>query len=157
VGERRLITVPSELAYGDHADFSTGKQVPPRSDLVYDIELVELESKLTVAILQEGAGTPIEAGQQGEFHYLGVLAKDGTVFDSSPVGQAQPLPPLSPGSLIEGWVLALPGMKPGEKRRLRIPSALAYGETGSGELIGPNEDLVFDVELAAVIPAPTGQ
>lgn len=81
-------------------------------------------------------------------HYTGTLL-DGTVFDSS-VERGQPATfPL--GSVIEGWQVSLVNMHVGDKWKLFIPPALAYGESGAGDQIGPNELLTFEVELIDVI------
>lgn len=104
---------------------------------------------LKVETITPGTGAAIEYGQTGRFHYTGTLV-NGTEFDSSrkrgePVEFA-----LQSGSLIEGWILALPGMKVGERRRLVIPPELGYGASGSGS-IPPNSILVFDVELVEIV------
>ena len=57
---------------------------------------------------------------------------------------------LASGSLIEGWVQGIPGMKVGGKRTLIVPGSLGYGAAGSGTKIPPNAGLVFDIELTAV-------
>jgi len=157
VGERRLIKVPSRLGYGDRADFSHEAMIPAHSALVYDVELVEVVRDLAIKILVEGTGEELRHGKTGRFHYTGVLAEDGRMFDASPPGQARPFA-VGPG-VIQGWALGLPGMKVGEKRRLRVPSDLAYGEAGvttrpgqPPSIIGPDADLVFDVELIEIMP-----
>ena len=82
-------------------------------------------------------------------HYTGTL-KDGTKFDSS-VDRGQPFEfTIGNGMVIQGWEEGLIGMKVGEKRKLSIPSAMAYGERGAGALIQPNADIYFDVELIAI-------
>ncbi|MGL1814351.1 UNVERIFIED_CONTAM: FKBP-type peptidyl-prolyl cis-trans isomerase, partial [Serratia marcescens] len=55
--------------------------------------------------------------------------------------------------VIPGWTEGLQLMKEGEKARLFVPAKLAYGEVGSGDAIGPNSTLIFDVELLEVLPA----
>ena len=72
---------------------------------------------------------------------------DGSVFDSS-VDRGQPAT-FGVTQVIQGWVEALQLMKVGEKWRLFIPSALAYGESGSGS-IPPNSTLIFEVELLEI-------
>ncbi|WP_052599319.1 FKBP-type peptidyl-prolyl cis-trans isomerase [Aureispira sp. CCB-QB1] len=78
-------------------------------------------------------------------HYTGRLL-DGTVFDSS-IGRNPFTNPLT--NVIKGWQYGIPYFKVGGKGKLLIPSHLAYGSSGSGA-IGPNEPLVFDIELLAV-------
>lgn len=77
-------------------------------------------------------------------HYTGKLM-DGTTFDSS-VGGTPYTSSLT--NVIKGWQYGIPYFKVGGKGKLLIPSHLAYGSTGSGS-IGPNEPLVFDIELIA--------
>ncbi len=81
------------------------------------------------------------------FYYSGYLAS-GVQFDSN-VGQPQPLE-YARAELIPGFTSGLQGMQVGGKRRLIVPSALAYGTTGQG-VIPPNANLVFDIELVGVI------
>ena len=108
-----------------------------------------------VAIQEIKVGQGIEALSYSavEVHYTGKL-EDGTVFDSS-VGRGEPLRfTLGSGQVIRGWDIGILGMKPGGKRVLTIPPALAYGKKGAGSVIPPNATLIFDVELVAVTPPP---
>ena len=76
--------------------------------------------------------------------------KDGTVFDSSYDG-GQPFSfQIGLRQVIEGWEQGLLGMKVGGKRTIFIPSELGYGDRGAGDLIPPNANLVFDVEIIDV-------
>ena len=82
-------------------------------------------------------------------HYTGTLL-DGTVFDSS-IPRKKPFEfILGKGQVIRGWEQGILGMKVGEKRKLFIPPELAYGESGSGDSIPPNSQLIFNVELINV-------
>ncbi|HCB16563.1 MAG TPA: FKBP-type peptidylprolyl isomerase, partial [Alteromonas sp.] len=58
---------------------------------------------------------------------------------------------LSKNKVIQGWFIGLQGMKVGGKRRLWVPSELAYGERQIGEIIPPNSDLTFEIELLEVL------
>ncbi len=97
-----------------------------------------------------GTGEEARTGQIVQVHYSGYLM-DSTKFDSS-VDRGEPLTfPLGVGRVIKGWDEGVPGMKVGGKRKLVIPSHLAYGERGAGSMIPPNAQLVFDVELLAIV------
>ncbi len=81
-------------------------------------------------------------------HYHGTLL-DGKVFDSS-VERGMPIT-FGVQEVIKGWTEALQIMPVGSKWRIYIPSELAYGEQGAGGDIGPNEALVFEVELLGIV------
>ena len=93
-----------------------------------------------------GTGDAVQAGDTITVHYTGTLA-DGTEFDSSVGGE--PIT-FSLDGVIQGWQEGIPGMHPGGKRRLVIPSELGYGEAGFGDLIPPGAELTFDVELISI-------
>lgn len=105
-------------------------------------------SGLQYSIDQPGTGAKPQAGQTVNVHYTGWLT-DGTKFDSSR-DRGEPFAfVIGQGNVIEGWDQGVADMKVGEKRTLVIPSALGYGEQGSGP-IPPNATLVFKVELLGV-------
>lgn len=101
-------------------------------------------SGLQYKILEEGSGSSPKLENEVTVHYEGKLI-DGTVFDSS-IQRGEPVS-FPVGGVISGWTEALQMMKKGAKWQLFIPSNLAYGPRGAGNLIGPNETLIFDVEL----------
>ena len=104
-------------------------------------------SGLQYEVLTNGTGAnPVETDQV-TVHYHGTLV-DGTVFDSS-VERGQPAT-FPVNGVIPGWVEALQLMNVGSKYKLYIPSDLAYGERGAGGSIGPNETLIFEVELLSI-------
>ncbi|MDE6154071.1 MAG: FKBP-type peptidyl-prolyl cis-trans isomerase [Muribaculaceae bacterium] len=111
-------------------------------------EVKTTESGLQYEVLHDGDGPVPTAADQVEVHYTGKLI-DGTVFDSS-VERGVPAT-FGVTQVIPGWVEALQLMKAGSKWRLFIPSQLAYGPQGAGNVIGPNSTLIFDVELIKVI------
>lgn len=112
------------------------------------VEVRTTPSGLQYEVLSEGDGPQPSADDQVEVHYTGKFI-DGTVFDSS-VDRGQPAT-FGVTQVIPGWVEALQLMKAGSKWRLFIPSALAYGPNGVPGAIGPNQTLIFDVELIKVI------
>jgi FKBP-type peptidyl-prolyl cis-trans isomerase FklB len=107
-----------------------------------------LPSGLQYEVLKKGTGAKPDAGDKVKCHYHGTLI-DGTVFDSS-VKRGEPAV-FGVSQVIKGWVEALQLMETGSKWRLFIPSELAYGERGAGEMIAPNSALVFDVELLDIV------
>jgi FKBP-type peptidyl-prolyl cis-trans isomerase FklB len=110
-------------------------------------EVTVLESGLQYEILVEGNGDRPSATDRVKCHYHGTLT-DGQVFDSS-VERGEPIT-LGLDQVIAGWTEAFQLMPVGSKWKLYIPSHLAYGERGAGELIGPNETLIFEVELLGI-------
>lgn len=106
-------------------------------------------SKLGVKDLQKGTGATVKAGDQIAVNYSGALYKNGKVFDNS-FDKGQPFPfQLGTGSVIPGWDRGLVGAKVGARRELIIPAKLAYGAQGSPPTIGPNEALVFVIDVIA--------
>lgn len=110
--------------------------------------VVELPSGLQYQVLKQGNGAKPSATDKVKCHYHGTLI-NGTVFDSS-VQRGQPAV-FGVNQVIPGWVEALQLMPVGSKWRLFIPSNLAYGEHGAGEMIEPNSTLIFDVELLDIV------
>ena len=108
-----------------------------------------LPSGLQYRVLKEGDGKHPTKADQVVVHYKGTLV-DGREFDSS-YKRGEPAK-FGVTQVIKGWTEALQLMKEGSKWMIYIPWQLAYGEAGSGKLIGPKETLVFEVELIAVMP-----
>eukprot|EP00002_Diphylleia_rotans_P006363 TRINITY_DN15747_c0_g1_i1.p1 TRINITY_DN15747_c0_g1~~TRINITY_DN15747_c0_g1_i1.p1 ORF type:complete len:141 (-),score=35.22 TRINITY_DN15747_c0_g1_i1:116-538(-) len=90
-------------------------------------------------------------GDKLSMKYKGSLKSDGTVFDSNFDSDRPFVFTLGAGQVIKGWDQGLLGMCPGEKRKLRIPSNMAYGSRGAGGRIPPNADLIFEVELVDIL------
>lgn len=106
-----------------------------------------LPSGLQYKVIKEGEGKSPKATDTVSVHYKGTLI-DGKEFDSSyKRGEPAEFPV---NRVIKGWTEALQLMKEGSKWMLYIPSNLAYGERGAGADIGPNETLIFEVELLKV-------
>lgn len=107
------------------------------------------DSGLQYEELKAGAGSMPTAQDTVKVHYRGTLI-DGTEFDSS-YSRNEPVSfPLN--GVIPGWTEGLQLIKEGGKGRLVIPSDLAYGPGGMGNAIGPNETLIFEVELLEINP-----
>ncbi len=107
-----------------------------------------LDSGLQYRVLTKGTGKSPGPGDTVEVHYRGTLP-DGTEFDSSYAREQTETFGVS--QVIPGWVEALQLMQEGDKWELAIPPDLAYGSGGSGGAIGPNQVLLFEVELLKVI------
>lgn len=107
-------------------------------------------SKLVIKDIVKGKGKTLKLGDTATAHYVGVSWSTGNEFDSS-WDRGAPSPfPIAQGSVIDGWVQGLKGMKVGGRRELVIPPDLGYGPQGNPPAIGPNETLVFVVDLKKV-------
>ena len=104
----------------------------------------ELAAGVLVTERVKGTGNKPTSNGKVQVRYVGKLP-DGTVFDQNQQAQWFKL-----DSVIEGWQVALPEMATGSKWRVVIPSALAYGAEGAGDLIAPYTPLVFEIELVGV-------
>ena len=110
---------------------------------------VTLPSGIQYEVITEGnVGRYAKATDQVQCHYEGTLI-DGTLFDSS-IKRGQPAT-FGVNQVIPGWVEALQLMPEGAKWKLYIPSDLAYGAQGAGEMIPPHSTLVFEVELQKIL------
>lgn len=174
-GDKFRFFIPPALAYG--AAGTPGGPIGPNEALIFDVELVKVSSpernlaaagkfldengrkagvKSTASGLQfqvlaegpAGGKTPTDVNKVS-VHYEGRLV-DGAVFDSS-YERGEPIEfPLA--SVIPGWTEGVQLMSEGDKFRFFIPPTLGYGERGTpGGPIGPNEALIFDVELLKVV------
>ncbi len=108
--------------------------------------VVVTDSGLQYEVITEGTGAKPSAEDTVEVHYRGTLV-DGTEFDSS-YGRGETVT-FGVGQVIPGWTEALQLMPTGSKWVLAIPSDLAYGAGGAGQVIGPDSALIFEVELIA--------
>ena len=109
--------------------------------------VITTKTGLQYQVLSAGKGKSPKATSRVKVNYEGRLL-DGTVFDSS-IARNHPVE-FQLSQVIPGWTEGLQLMKEGEKARLFVPAKLAYGEVGSGDAIGPNSTLIFDVELISV-------
>lgn len=107
---------------------------------------MELESGIRYIVREQGSGKKPEPGDQVLIHFKGYLL-DGTQFDSSYDRNEPHEFTLGARSVIPGWEQSVAEMPLGSKITFYIPSGLAYGERGLGEMVGPNTVVVFDFEL----------
>ena len=132
-------------AAGDNTDLETKPVVAKPTG--------EPPSKLVKDDIVVGKGRAAKAGDMATVQYVGVSFSTGEQFDAS-WDSGQPFPfTLGAQEVIAGWDQGVAGMKVGGRRQLTIPPDLAYGPAGQGP-IGPNETLVFVVDLVDLQPAP---
>jgi len=110
--------------------------------------IIVTDSGLQYEVVTAGDGASPGPDDQLEVHYRGTLI-DGTAFDSS-YDRGQTVT-FGVTQVIPGWTEALQLMKEGDKYNLYIPSDLAYGAGGAGQVIGPNSTLIFEVELIKIL------
>jgi len=123
-------------------------------EIKVDPDAKEIENGLRYKDNAPGTGDSAKPGHALTVHYTGMLMVNGKKFDSS-LDRGTPFTvTLGEGRVIKGWEKGLAGMKVGGKRRLYIPSEMAYGARGAGRDIPPNADLVFDVELLKIAGNP---
>lgn len=107
-------------------------------------------TELITEDLTVGDGDEVVAGQNIDVHYVGVSWSTAQQFDASwDRGDTFGFR-LGRGQVIQGWDDGVSGMKVGGRRRITIPPDMGYGSRGAGGVIGPNETLVFVVDLLGV-------
>ena len=122
---------------------------PLEGTTLFAFDPIKNVPELKVIDLIAGTGEVVRKGATITAHYTGALAVNGIIFQSShDFGQ-----PVTFGlhQVIAGWTKGVPGMKIGGTRRLVIPSEMAYGSRRASANIPPNSDLVFDIELTAIV------
>ncbi|XP_021105812.1 peptidyl-prolyl cis-trans isomerase FKBP9 isoform X2 [Heterocephalus glaber] len=147
VGERRVITIPPFLAYGEAGD---GKDIPGQASLVFDVLLLDLHNpkdsiSVENQVVPEGCERRSRSGDFMRYHYNGTLL-DGSPFDSSYRRNRTFDTYVGQGYVIPGMDQGLLGMCIGERRRIVVPPHLGYGEEGRGNIPG-SAVLVFDVQV----------
>jgi len=106
--------------------------------------------QLEIEDIEVGSGATAKEGDVVSVQYVGVGYGSGEEFDAS-WDRGEPFPfQLGAGMVIAGWDQGVEGMKVGGRRELIIPPGLAYGQAGSPPAIGPNETLIFVIDLLAV-------
>jgi peptidylprolyl isomerase len=110
----------------------------------------EPPAELVIRDIVKGKGPKAKAGDTLTMQYVGVAWSNGQQFDAS-WDAGQPFPfQLGAGMVIKGWDQGMEGMQKGGRRLLVIPPDLGYGAQGAGGTIGPNETLVFVVDLVEI-------
>lgn len=163
VGEKRRLNIPYHLAYGENGR----PPIPPKSDLVFDVELVKFEkisypefnvegkdtivlpSGLKYIIADSANGATVHPNDTVIIKYTGYFM-DGKVFDSSYDRGDTLVFVAAAQKVIKGLDEGMLLMKVGEKYRFIIPFELAYGEDGREPIIPAKSDLIFDVYLQDV-------
>lgn len=148
VGEKRIITMPPFLGYGENGD---GSDIPGQASLVFDVILLDLhnpkdEVTVTVQSLPDPCPRKSKTGDFMRYHYNGTLL-DGTFFDSSYSRNQTYDTYIGKGYVIAGMDHGLMNVCIGERRRITIPPHLGYGEEGTGTKIPGSAVLVFDVHI----------
>ncbi|KAG7457828.1 hypothetical protein MATL_G00231390 [Megalops atlanticus] len=148
VGEKRIITLPPFLGYGENGD---GSDIPSQASLVFDVVLLDLHNpKDSITVEEQLVPDPCpRKSQVGDFmryHYNGTLL-DGTPFDSSYSRNRTYDTYIGKGYVIAGMDEGLLSLCVGQRRRVIIPPHLAYGEEGTGTEIPGSAVLVFDIHV----------
>lgn len=157
-GERvRIVTVTDETIDLDFSHPYAGQTLFVDLKVVEHVPRVELSASEQLVVPEEiVAGDNATFPRRGDtlvMHYVGKLAADGTVFDSSR-DRGQPFKfQIGVGQVIQGWDEGVMLMSKGQKATLSIPSVKGYGKNGAGSAIPPNADLVFEVELLDILRA----
>ena len=107
-------------------------------------------AELVIEDIEVGDGEEAVAGNNVEVHYVGVSWRTRKQFDASWDRNDTFGFRLGAGQVISGWDQGVAGMRVGGRRRIVIPPSLAYGRQGAGGVIGPDETLVFVVDLLGV-------
>ncbi|HRF59632.1 MAG TPA: FKBP-type peptidyl-prolyl cis-trans isomerase [Fimbriimonadaceae bacterium] len=157
VGGERKLTIPYQLAYGEEGQ---PPKIPGKADLVFNVKLLDRVPGNETNVFDKkdvkvGTGPKVKSGDSLDVHYVGKLV-NGKEFDNSRK-RGKPLTfTIGQGGVIPGWDVGILGMQVGGVRTLRIPPAIAYGPQGSPPNIGPNQVLVFEVELMKITPKAPG-
>jgi peptidylprolyl isomerase len=138
-------TTATESTNGGESN-SSGEKTKPTVTVPKGIS----PSKYAYKDLEEGTGTTAKAGDTVAVQYVGVGYDSEEEFDSS-WSRNEPFTfTLGAGEVIKGWDKGVAGMKVGGRRELLLPADLAYGSAGSPPAIGPNETLIFVIDLLSV-------
>jgi peptidylprolyl isomerase len=142
---------PDTVVGGSASPDRYGAAMAPTEKPIVDVASDQPPPRgLEIEDLTVGDGDKAVSGRPVEVHYVGVSWTSGTQFDASWDRGNTFKFALGQGQVIPGWDQGVAGMQVGGRRRLTIPPELAYGSRGAGGVIGPNETLVFVVDLVGV-------
>ncbi len=145
VGGKRVLTIPSDLAYGETG--AGNGLIPPNATLTFEVELLGTVD-LEIEDLVVGSGAEVGAGNTVSLEYV-VSFEDGTELDSS--ANTGPLEfVVGVGQMIPGVDVGVVGMQVGGQRVITIPPEFAFGPQGVEGVIPPNAVLIFEVELLSL-------
>ena len=130
-----------ETPANPQTDLTTKPTITPPAEMATDIKCFDHVV---------GDGEEVPRGATVSAQYVGVLRSDGTQFDASWDNGGEPIP-FSLDEVIPGWTQGIPGMHVGGRRELIIPAVMAYGAAGRAPSIGPDEDLVFIVDVVDIV------
>lgn len=115
-----------------------------------DVPAGDAPTELQIEDHVVGDGPEASPGVQANVDYVGVSWSTGAEFDAS-WNRGQPLSfTIGAGQVISGWDQGVAGMKVGGRRTITIPPDMGYGAAGAGGVIGPNETLIFTVDLRSI-------
>ena len=153
VGGKRSLLLPPEKGFGSVAS----ARIPPGSTLYFEIELLDIPT-VQHEVLVPTTGPLAEEGDQVDIHYTAWIAANGEKgmrFDSTHDRGTSFSFSLGAGQVLNGLDLGVTGMQVGEKRLIRIPPALGYGERGmqqgGRQVVPPDATLLFEVELLSIL------
>jgi FKBP-type peptidyl-prolyl cis-trans isomerase FklB len=149
--QQRVIAHQQEL-HKQQAEKNQKKEAEFFANNAQKPDVISLPEGIQYKVLTEGKGPSPKADDTVVVHYKGSLLS-GKIFDSS-YNRGNPVR-FQLNQVIKGWQIVLPKMKVGDKWKVWIPAKLAYGDRGAGNIIGPNEPLVFEIELLNIEPKKT--
>lgn len=151
VGDKVRFIIPSEQAYGKKG---RGKVIPPDSDLVYEIDITgHVKGEKTASgveyfsLIENPAGAMPQEGNKVAIAYMAWVKKSGKLFESTAATGKLYEFELGTGRAIKAWHETVAKMHRGEKYLLLVPAEAAYGSKGVAELVPPNSDLIYVIEL----------
>lgn len=165
-GSKAIFKIPAAMGYGEQG---YGNIVPPNSDLIFTVEVIEIQSNpnpvnpfnvdgkemvngknsLKYIYVKKLESVKAGTGDSVWVHYIGYLP-DGRIFDTSLANKEPFSFKLGDPQIIKGWNKGIALMRIGEKIRFIIPWKMGYGKDGMPPKIPPKTDLTFDIELVKI-------